>query len=95
MTPPLNRGGGPSRPLVDPVTLEPAGWIVEVKTACRTCGRGALMEVFTEEGRLARREAHGQLCWHYRASQSDPVTPSDEGGLTKLPDGGILKHGRR
>jgi len=94
MTPP-NRGGAPSRVVLDPVTLEPAGFIVEIKTACRTCGRGALMEVFDESGRLARREAHGQLCWHYRASQSDPQTPSERGGLTKLPDDGILKHGRR
>jgi len=61
----------PSRVILDPVTLEPAGFIVEAQTVCCTCGRGRLVKVYNAEGRLVRREADGQLCWPWRANQSN------------------------
>lgn len=90
----MNRGGAPSRPVIDPVTLEPAGFIVQQQSVCQTCGRGSVIEVYDELGKLARREANGQLCWHWRAGQSDPEPPQTR-GVDKTQNGGILKHGRR
>jgi len=69
----------PSRVILDPVTLEPAGFIVRAETACSICGIGKLTEVWSEEGSLVRRVADGQLCWHWRANQSNSQTPSEQG----------------
>jgi len=83
----------PSKVILDPVTLEPVELIVETKSSCATCGNGALIEVFNDLGQLVRREANGQLCWHYRAHQIN--RQGSETPLTNSFEGGILKHGRR
>jgi len=83
MTPPSNRGGGPSRVVVDPVTLEPCGFIVTAETSCTVCGAGRLIEVYDDGGELVRRVAEGQLCWHWRANQLSTATPSVRGGVDK------------
>jgi len=78
---PTNRGGAPSRVILDPVTLEPAGLIVDITYNCSVCGRGGLREVFDDLGQLVRRSPNGKLCWHYRANQLSTPTPSArEGG---------------
>jgi len=90
---PTNRGGQPSRVILDPVTLEPVELIVESKSSCAHCGNGSLIEVFNDLGQLVRREANGQLCWHYRANQSNRL--GAEAPLTNAFEGGIIKRERR
>jgi len=91
---PTNRGGQPSRVILDPVTLESVELLVEIKTTCAQCGNARVLEVYNELEQLVRREAHGQLCWHYRANQSNRQTLIRE-GVDKTSQGSILERERR
>lgn len=91
MTP--TNSGGFRRPLVDPHTGNLVELVVNIRVECAHCGSFEWLEYWSDEGRLVRRLAPKQPCWHYRANQLSSLAPT--GDLTTSSHEGILKRERR